>query len=103
MVRQHQRHHRRDHRRAADADARVVAALGGELGRFAFARDRILREQDRPAEIHEAVGNLRRALQRHQDRWSPEEILRIRDLLNDTAKAISDGTIRPPVSESSDD
>ena len=67
------------------------------------ASKRILREQDRPAEIHEAVGNLRRALQRHQDRWSPEEILRIRDLLNDTAKAISDGTTRPPVSESSDD
>lgn len=67
------------------------------------ASKRILREQDRPAEIHEAVGNLRRALQRHQDRWSPEEILRIRDLLNDTAKAIIDGPTRPPVSESSDD
>ncbi|NUT87892.1 PadR family transcriptional regulator [Pseudomonas corrugata] len=67
------------------------------------ASKRILREQDRPAEIHEAVGNLRRALQRHQDRWSPEEIQRIRDLLNDTAKAIMDGPARPPVSESSDD
>ncbi|UZE22710.1 PadR family transcriptional regulator [Pseudomonas sp. B21-056] len=67
------------------------------------ASKRILREQDRPVEIHEAVGNLRRALQRHQDRWSPEEILRIRDLLNGTAKAIIDGPDRPPVSESSDD
>jgi len=67
------------------------------------ASKRILREQDRPAEIHEAVGNLRRALQRHQDRWSPEEIQRIRDLLNDTAKAIIDGSARPSVSESSDD
>ncbi|CDF95346.1 MULTISPECIES: PadR family transcriptional regulator [unclassified Pseudomonas] len=67
------------------------------------ASKRILREQDRPAEIHEAVGNLRRALQRHQDRWNPEEIQRIRDLLNDTAKAIIDGPARPPVSESSDD
>ena len=67
------------------------------------ASKRILREQDRPAEIHEAVGNLRRALQRHQDRWSPEEIQRIRDLLNDTAKAIVDGPARPSVSESSDD
>jgi DNA-binding PadR family transcriptional regulator len=64
---------------------------------------RTLRDQDRPAEIHEAVCNLRQALQMHQERWSPEEILRIRDLLNDTAKAIVDGPDRPSDSESSHD
>ncbi|WP_053149410.1 PadR family transcriptional regulator [Pseudomonas sp. P97.38] len=67
------------------------------------ASKRVLREQGRPAEIHEAVVNLRRALQMHQARWNPEEILRIRDLLNETAKAIIDGPDRPPVSESSHD
>ncbi|MDO7899588.1 PadR family transcriptional regulator [Pseudomonas citrulli] len=67
------------------------------------ASKRVLREQGRPAEIHEAVVNLRRALQMHQARWNPEEILRIRDLLNETANAIIDGPARPPVSESSND
>ncbi|MCP1457734.1 MULTISPECIES: helix-turn-helix transcriptional regulator [Pseudomonas] len=62
---------------------------------------RILRGHDRPPEIHEAVYNLRHALQKHPGHWSPEEIRRVRDLLNDTAKAIIDGPDRPPVSESS--
>ncbi|SFW68401.1 MULTISPECIES: PadR family transcriptional regulator [Pseudomonas] len=64
---------------------------------------RTLRDQDRPAEIHEAVGHLRDALQMHQGRWSPEEILRVSGLLNDTVKAIVDGPARPSVSESSND
>ncbi|WP_210640595.1 MULTISPECIES: PadR family transcriptional regulator [unclassified Pseudomonas] len=64
---------------------------------------RTLRGQDRPPEIHEAVYNLRHALQKHHGRWSPEETQRVRDLLNDTAKAIIDGPDRPPVSESSND
>ena len=41
---------------------------------------RSLRGHDRPAEIHEAVHNLRHALQMHHGRWSPEEVLRVRDL-----------------------
>ena len=52
---------------------------------------RSLRGHDRPAEIHEAVHNLRHALQLHHGRWSPAEILRVSSLLNDTAKAIVDG------------
>lgn len=62
---------------------------------------RTLRGYDRPPEIHEAVYNLRHALQKHPGRWSPEEIRRVRDLLNDTAKAIIDGPDRPSASESS--
>ncbi|WP_460159021.1 PadR family transcriptional regulator [Pseudomonas sp. S1_H07] len=62
---------------------------------------RTLRGHDRPPEIQEAVYNLRHALQKHPGHWSPKEIRRVRDLLNDTAKAIIDGTDRPPVSESS--
>ncbi|WP_223471455.1 MULTISPECIES: PadR family transcriptional regulator [unclassified Pseudomonas] len=62
---------------------------------------RTLRGHDRPPEIQEAVYNLRHALQKHPGHWSPEEIRRVRDLLNDTAKAIIDSTDRPPVSESS--
>jgi hypothetical protein len=27
----------------------------------------------------------------HHGRWSPEEIIRVRDLLNETAKAVVDG------------
>lgn len=53
--------------------------------------ERSLRGQDRPPEIHEAVHNLRHALQMHHGRWSPDEILRVRDLLNNTVKAIVDG------------
>ena len=52
---------------------------------------RSLRGHDRPAEIHEAVHNLRHALQLHHGRWSAEEIVRVATLLNDTAKAIVDG------------
>lgn len=62
---------------------------------------RTLRGLDRPPEIHQAVYNLRHALQKHPGHWSPEEIQRVRDLLNDTAQAIIDGPDRPPVSESS--
>ncbi|WP_420232010.1 helix-turn-helix transcriptional regulator [Pseudomonas sp. ABY48] len=62
---------------------------------------RMLRGHDRPPEIHEAVYNLRHALQKHPGHWSQEEVRRVRDLLNDTAKAIIDGPDRPPVSESS--
>jgi len=65
------------------------------------ASKRMLRGHDRPPQIHEAVYNLRHALQQHPGCWSPEEVLRVCDLLNDTAKAIIDGADRPPVSESS--
>ena len=54
---------------------------------------RSLRGHDRPAEIHEAIHNLRHALQMHHGRWNPAEIQRVRDLLNDTAKAIVDGPV----------
>lgn len=60
---------------------------------------RSLRGHDRPPEIHEAVHNLRHALQMHHGRWSPEEILRVSELLNSTAKAVVDGP--QPVSEES--
>lgn len=52
---------------------------------------RALRGHDRPAEINEAVNNLRHALHLQGGRWTPEEITRVRDLLNDTAKAIASG------------
>ncbi len=48
-----------------------------------------------PPEIHEAVGNLRHALHMHSGRWTPEEIERVRDLLNHTAKAIASGPAEP--------
>ncbi|NUT73656.1 PadR family transcriptional regulator [Pseudomonas sp. C1C7] len=70
-------------------------ALDGVRMRIEVSK-RSLRGHDRPPEIHEAVHNLRHALQMHHGRWSPEEILRVRDLLNNTAKAIVDG---PAVSE----
>ncbi|WNW13702.1 PadR family transcriptional regulator [Pseudomonas sp. DTU_2021_1001937_2_SI_NGA_ILE_001] len=54
---------------------------------------RALRGHDRPAEIHEAVHNVRHALQMHHGRWTPEEIIRVRDLLNETAKAIAGGPL----------
>ncbi|PBQ14512.1 PadR family transcriptional regulator [Pseudomonas congelans] len=60
---------------------------------------RSLRGHDRPPEIHEAVHNLRHALQMHHGRWSPEEILRVSELLNSTAKAVVDGP--QPVAEES--
>lgn len=65
-------------------------ALDGVRTRIDVSK-RSLRGHDRPAEIHEAVHNLRHALQLHHGRWSPEEILRVRDLLNATARAVVDG------------
>ncbi|MCD5976958.1 PadR family transcriptional regulator [Pseudomonas quasicaspiana] len=70
--------------------AEQKVALDGVRMRIDVSK-RSLRGHDRPAEIHEAVHNLRHALQLHHGRWSPEEILRVRDLLNNTAKAIVDG------------
>ena len=63
---------------------------------------RSLRGYDRPAEIHEAVHNLRHALQLHHGRWSAEEIHRVAALLNDTAKAIVDGPAVVTASEKSE-
>ena len=60
---------------------------------------RSLRGHDRPPQIHEAVHNLRHALQLHHGRWSPEEILRVSDLLNNTARAIVDGPASQPAQE----
>ena len=65
-------------------------ALDGVRMRIDVSK-RSLRGHDRPAEIHEAVHNLRHALQLHHGRWSTEEIRRVATLLNDTAKAIVDG------------
>ena len=73
-------------------------ALDGVRMRIEVSK-RSLRGHDRPAEIHEAVHNLRHALQMHHGRWSPEEILRVRDLLNNTAKAIVDGSAVQPAQE----
>ena len=55
-----------------------AVALDGVRMRIDVSK-RSLRGHDRPAEIHEAVHNLRHALQMHHGRWSPEEILRVRD------------------------
>ncbi|MEN5031391.1 PadR family transcriptional regulator [Pseudomonas sp. Ps21-P2] len=76
-----------------------AVALDGVKMRIEVSK-RSLRGHDRPPEIHEAVHNLRHALQMHHGRWNPEEILRVRDLLNDTAKAIVDG--QQPASEKSE-
>lgn len=67
-----------------------AVALDGVRMRIDVSK-RSLRGHDRPAEIHEAVHNLRHALQMHHGRWSPAEISRVRDLLNNTARAIVDG------------
>ena len=67
-------------------------ALDGVRMRIDVSK-RSLRGHDRPAEIHEAVHNLRHALQMHHGRWSPAEIVRVRELLNNTAKAIVDGPV----------
>lgn len=63
-------------------------ALDGVRLRIEVSK-RALHGHDRPPEIHEAVGNLRHALHMHSGRWSREEIDRVRDLLNETAKAIA--------------
>lgn len=76
-------------------------ALDGVRMRIEVSK-RSLRGHDRPAEIHEAVHNLRHALQMHHGRWSPEEILRVRDLLNNTAKAIVDGPVSHTAQEKSE-
>jgi DNA-binding PadR family transcriptional regulator len=70
--------------------AEQAVALDGVRMRIEVSK-RALRGHDRPPEIHEAVGNLRHALHMHSGRWTPEEIERVRDLLNDTAKAIASG------------
>ena len=67
-----------------------AVALDGIRLRMEVSK-RSLRGHDRPAEIHEAVHNLRHALHSHHGRWSPEEIVRVAALLNGTAQAIADG------------
>ncbi|CRL99603.1 MULTISPECIES: PadR family transcriptional regulator [Pseudomonas] len=67
-----------------------AVALDGIRMRIDVSK-RSLRGHDRPAEIHEAVHNLRHALHSHHGRWSPEEILRVAALLNGAAQAIADG------------
>jgi DNA-binding PadR family transcriptional regulator len=71
-------------------------ALDGVRMRIDVSK-RSLRGHDRPPQIHEAVHNLRHALQLHHGRWSPEEITRVAALLNSTAQAIVDGPAVPPV------
>ncbi|MGH8376987.1 MAG: PadR family transcriptional regulator, partial [Pseudomonas sp.] len=84
--------------RVTEAGVRALTeqavALDGVRMRIEVSK-RSLRGHDRPPEIHEAVHNLRHALQVHHGRWSPDEILRVRDLLNDTAKAIVAGPHAP--------
>jgi DNA-binding PadR family transcriptional regulator len=72
-----------------------AVALDGVKMRIEVSK-RSLRGHDRPPEIHEAVHNLRHALQMHHGRWSPEEVIRVRDLLNETAKAVVDGQHSTP-------
>ncbi|MBK5012314.1 helix-turn-helix transcriptional regulator [Pseudomonas sp. S60] len=67
-----------------------AVALEGVRMRIEVSK-RALRGHDRPPEIHEAVSNLRHALHMHHGRWTPDEIERVRDLLNHTAKAIASG------------
>ncbi|WP_085715768.1 PadR family transcriptional regulator [Pseudomonas sp. B28(2017)] len=67
-----------------------AVALEGVRVRIDVSK-RSLRGHDRPPEIHEAVHNLRHALQLHHGLWNPEEIQRVSTLLNNTAKAIVDG------------
>lgn len=74
--------------------AEQAVALDGVRMRIEVSK-RALRGHDRPPEIHEAVGNLRHALHMHSGRWAPEEIERVRDLLNHTAKAIASGPAEP--------
>ncbi|MGY2289330.1 PadR family transcriptional regulator [Pseudomonas sp. SDO528_S397] len=71
-----------------------AVALDGVRMRIDVSK-RSLRGHDRPPEIHEAVHNLRHALQLHHGRWSPEEIVRVAGLLNGTAQAIVDGPAVP--------
>lgn len=75
-----------------------AVALDGVRMRIDVSK-RSLRGHDRPAQIHEAVHNLRHALQLHHGRWTPEEIQRVAALLNGTAQAIVDGPAIPPSQE----
>ncbi|WP_409278381.1 PadR family transcriptional regulator [Pseudomonas defluvii] len=70
--------------------AEQAIALDGVRMRLEVSK-RSIGVHDRPQEIHEAVHNLRHALQMHSGRWNPEEIVRVRNLLNDTARAIVAG------------
>ncbi|WP_263260763.1 PadR family transcriptional regulator [Pseudomonas sp. RIT-PI-S] len=70
--------------------AEQAVALDGIRTRIDVSK-RALRGHDRPPAIHEAVNNLRHALQLHHGRWSEAEIVRVCDLLNTTARAIADG------------
>jgi DNA-binding PadR family transcriptional regulator len=70
--------------------AEQQVALDGLKVRMDVSK-RSLRGHDRPAQIHEAVHNLRHALQLHHGQWSEAEILRVSDLLNATATAIATG------------
>ena len=74
------------------AVAEQAVALAGVRTRIDVSK-RSLRGHDRPAEIHEAVHNLRHALQLHHGRWSAQEIARVSELLNATARAIADGPV----------
>ncbi|MDD2057761.1 PadR family transcriptional regulator [Pseudomonas sp. GD03860] len=75
--------------------AEQAVALDGVRMRIEVSK-RSLFGHDRPAQIHEAVHNLRHALQMHSGRWTPEEIERVRTLLNNTAKAIVEGPATAP-------
>jgi DNA-binding PadR family transcriptional regulator len=79
--------------------AEQSVALDGVRLRIELSK-RALRGHDRPAEIHEAVANLRHALHLHHGRWTTEEIERVRTLLNDTARAIANGPDARPNEES---
>jgi DNA-binding PadR family transcriptional regulator len=68
-----------------------AVALEGIRTRIDVSK-RSLRGHDRPAEIHEAVHNLRHAMHMHHGRWTAQEIERVSSLLNSTAKAIADGS-----------
>lgn len=74
--------------RASLAEQQV--ALDGLRVRLEVSK-RSMRGHDRPAQIHEAVHNLRHALQLHHGQWSEAEIIRVRDLLNAAATAIAAG------------
>lgn len=75
--------------------AEQAVALDGLRMRIEVSK-RSLRVNDRPQEIHEAVHNLRHALQMHAGRWTAEEIERVRTLLNTTAHAIVAGPATAP-------
>ncbi len=61
---------------------------------------RALTGQQRPEQIHQAVGNLRHALHMHNGHWSAEEIERVSRLLNDAASAIAAGPHSSPENRS---